>query len=177
MKLIATHKDKIETILNQYLGPKPAKEASKAVQEVLQALVVDAQAQMVETFEAALEKARPKSNGKAKPKAKRTPPAAKAAPKAKPEAKKGSKAVSGETAKDQGLTKSIYWALVRHYKKESKDGDKELLTANPEIVKGQKEGAKRRAEQLLAKAAEKKSNGATEEPEPESVDVEDALNL
>jgi len=201
MRPITTHKQDIEAILSQYLGPKPVKEATKAINEVLVRVTLEAQAQMTQALEAAVDKIRPKAMPKTKrPKAAKAAPAAapepKAAkePKAKPAPRKGTKKVSEDTYSSQKLIKEIYWAMVRYFKKEAREGDKELIMGSPEIAKEQREGAKRRAEQLLAKAAEKakpaasakkgkKANGVAAkpepEPEPEEADdeIEDALNL
>jgi len=160
MKLITTYKQDVQTVLDQYLGPKPAKEAAKAINEVLARVASETQLQMLEGFEAAMDKLRPPDAPKPKRKpatAKPKPVKAAANPKAepKPAPKKGSKKVSEGAANSQKTIKEVYWALVRHFKKESREGDKELLQANPEITKEQKAGAKNRAEQLLAKAAEK----------------------
>jgi len=170
-KLLVPHKQDVETILNQYLGPKPAKEAAKQISDILQKVAVETQAQMVETIETALARALPTAAAPAKRKAatrKASAPAqavsAKPKAKAKPKApaepkaapKVGKKALSKKTSNSQKVTKQVYWALVRHFKKDPKPTDKAFIQEHPEIAKEQRDGAKRRAEQLLAPQAVKK---------------------
>lgn len=165
-QLIRTHKQDVEAILTQYLGPKPAKEATAKVGEVLRKLHAQTQAEMIESFEAAISKVVPKKTAKkTKPKA-RTPtePKVKAAPKKAAPKKTGTKKVAVKVAQDQSQTKSMYWALVRHYKGDASSEDKALIKAQPELAKEQRDGAKKRAEAMLAKAPKEKAPKAAKRP-------------
>ena len=177
---MSTYKTSIQTILDQYLGPKLSKGAAAEIAAVVDAAVSEAASTTDAKTEANVLKAVELLNKasvalgicapatptaapaktKAKPKAKAAKVAA--APKAKPARKRapkktGTKKVSAKAAFDQSLTKSVYWALVRHFKKEASSEDRGLIKANPEIAKEQKAGAQRRAEGMLAKTETKKT--------------------
>jgi len=196
-KLLVPYKQDIEAILNQYLGPKPAKEVTKQISEVLQKVHTATQTEMVESFEAALARVAPvsKSAKKRAPQRKAPAPARAASAKpqaqAKPEApakpkaapKAGKKTLSPKTSNSQKTIKAVYWALVRHFKKEPKPEDKAFIQANAEIAKEQRDGAKRRAAQLMAPKAPKKAK-APKKPTNDAVPPQElddstteALNL